>query len=242
MAAEIPRGDLPLGILTNTILQNLTVLGDLFWLVAYLLIIVRCFRQRTYGIPLLAVAMNFSWEVQYTLVRPPLCDDGRLDVVKLAFFLGWLLLDLLIVWQVIRYGRKEQAIPAIQHNFFPVLAATFAYCWMGHVAWARYVTFEAPQVDAYIINLVMSILFIFFLYSRPHLRGISYGGAWFKFLGTGVISFANFFQMGQEPKKVHYFYYLLFGGVFFFDALYVFLVHQQRGALTPEPAAAPAAA
>ena len=78
-AVEIPRGDIAIHLISNSTLMNLTVLSDLCWVIAYGLIMIQCFRQRTYGLPLVAIAMNITWEVQYGLITPPRCDDGSID-------------------------------------------------------------------------------------------------------------------------------------------------------------------
>ena len=49
----------------------LGALGVLFWLVAYVLVIIRDRRLKTYSIPLMAIALNFSWAVSYTHLTLP---------------------------------------------------------------------------------------------------------------------------------------------------------------------------
>src|SRR5258707_7680336 len=74
------------------------ILGEGLWIIAYALIIWTGFRNRTYGIPLTAVALNYSWEVLYCFVFPSSCW-----VVRLLRY-SWLALDSLIVWQLLRFG------------------------------------------------------------------------------------------------------------------------------------------
>src|SRR5439155_24351450 len=38
-------------------------IGTLLWMVAYVLAIVQGFRQKTYAIPMVAIGLNFTWEV-----------------------------------------------------------------------------------------------------------------------------------------------------------------------------------
>ena len=54
--------------------------------------------------------------------------------------------------------------------------------------------------SAYIINYVMSVLFVFLYFDRPDSKGLSYGGAWTKMLGTAFISLANIPVWPQDPR------------------------------------------
>jgi len=68
---------------------------------------------------------------------------------------------------------------------------------------------------------------VFLFFNRPHQSGLSYGGAWAKMLGTGIMSLAAFLAFLQEGKT-HYFLEYLFVGVFVFDVLYVYMLHKAR--------------
>lgn len=218
--------------------MNLTVVGDVLWIVAYILIIRLGFKDRTYGVPLLAVCLNLAWEFIFTFIHMPKGPDGSLDVVKFCMFLGWLVLDVLIFWQLLKYGGKEQRTDELR-RFFPVvviLCLAGAFGW--HLTFTR--AFDDPHgfLSAFIINLVMSVLFVGLAFERPDSKGLSYGAAWLKMLGTGIISFANVFMLLEDPGYDG-FWFFLFIGIFVFDATYVFLLHRRRGR---HPATAAAAA
>ena len=228
---EIPRGDFAQHILDNGFLLNLTVLGDLCWAIAYVLIIVQCFRQRSYGIPLVAIAMNFTWELQYSLVQPPRCDDGSVDTVKVIMILAWAALDVVIVWQLFRYGRAQQAIDDIR-RFYPfVVVGTLLLAAAGNLTFARFHPTEAAPLSGLIINFVMSLLFIFLLFSRPTLQGIGWGAAWFRIAGNSVIFFANIFLLQENPPPMRGFVLFLFAGTALFDVIFMMLLYDRRRAL-----------
>jgi hypothetical protein len=235
---EIPRGDFAPHLLDNTLLMNVTVLGDICWAVAYILIIIQCFRQKTYGLPLAAIAMNITWEIQYSLIEPPRCDNGTVDVVKQAMILAWVVLDLFLVYQLYRYGRAEQHIAEIRRHFPLVVTGTILLAAVGHLAFSTYDQARALPVSGMIINFVMSILFVGMAYNRPHLRGLSWSGAWFRVAGNGLIFFANIFLMQEDPVHLRAFFLFLFGGTALFDITYLALLRQRRQQL--HAAAAPA--
>ena len=48
----------------------LALAGSIFWLIAYVLMIRKGFQDSTYGILLLAIMLNFTWEIIYTTIYP----------------------------------------------------------------------------------------------------------------------------------------------------------------------------
>lgn len=230
---EIPRGDFAHHLLDNGFWMNLTVLGDLCWAIAYILIIRQCFRQRTYGLPLVAIVMNFTWELQYSLVQPPRCDNGSLDVVKVAMILAWAVLDAFIVWQLFRYGRAEQTFAEIQRYYPLVLVGALLLAAAGNFAFAEFYPDAAAPLSGLMINFVMSLLFIFLLFARPDLHGIGWGASWFRVSGNSVIFLANIFLLEESPASLRGFVLFLFCGTAIFDIAFMVLLHKQRAAQTP---------
>lgn len=205
--------------------MNLTVVGDVLWIIAYILIIRAAFKDRTYGVPVLAICLNLAWEFVFTFVHGPRDPDGSLDVVKFCMFLGWLVLDAVIFWQLVKYGRKEQRTDELGRFFLPVVLLCLAGAFGWHLTFTEAFNDPHGYMSAFIINLVMSVLFVSLAFERPDGRGLSYGAAWFKLLGTGIISFANVFMLVQDPGYDG-FWFFLFGGIFLFDVTYVYVLHQ----------------
>jgi hypothetical protein len=217
--------------LDNSALTNLVMLGDLLWAVAYILIIRQCFRQRTYGLPLVAIAMNFTWELQYSLVLPPRCDDGSVDIVKAGMILAWVALDAVIVWQLFRYGRSEQTIPEIRRHFPAVVLISLVLGATGNYTFAEFHPNEAAPLSGLILNFVMSLLFIFLIFARPNLRGIPWSGALFRVAGNSVIFFANIFLLREDGPGTRDFALFLFAGTALFDLIFLTLLYGRRHAL-----------
>lgn len=234
---EIARGDFAFHLLDNSTLLNLTVLGDLLWAIAYVLIIRQCFRQRSYGLPLVAIAMNLTWELQYSLLVPPRCDNGSVDIVKAGMILVWALLDLVIVWQLFAYGKNEQTIPEIQRHFHAIVVLALVLAFIGNITFDRFHHADAAPISGVIINFVMSLLFIFLLFQRPGLRGVSWAAALFRVAGNTVIFFANVFLMQNDRQGLRDFALFLFAGTAIFDFTFLRLLNSRRHALPP-PAAA----
>jgi hypothetical protein len=207
-------------------------IGNVLWITTYILIIRVGFRHRTYGVPLVALCLNFTWELYYTFLSPPRCVNGTLDRWTLAAFVVWLALDAVIMFQLLRYGRDKQTIPEIRKFFYPVVLLTAALALLGfmttdtslrEIAGAT----ASGTAAAYIINFVMSVLFVFFYFGRRDLDGISYWAAWTKLLATGIISLANVLSY-EGDYRGRQFYLLLFVSILLFDSCYVYLVHRAR--------------
>ena len=95
----------------------LLVGSGVLWTVTYLLIIRRGFLDHTYGMPLVALCANLSWEFIFSFVFPHGPVQRPVNIV-------WFCLDLIILYQLLRYGPRE----------FPRLPSKLFY---GMVALAR---------------------------------------------------------------------------------------------------------
>ena len=231
-AVEIARGDFAFHLLTNSTLLNLTVLGDLLWAIAYVLIIIQCFRQRSYGLPLVAIAMNFTWELQYSLLVPPRCDNGvgrrrqgrddpRLGAPRSG--------DRLAIVRVRQKRTNHSRNPRRHFHAIVVLALVLAF--IGNFTFDRFHHADAAPISGVMINFVMSLLFIFLLFQRPGLRGISWSAALFRVAGNTVIFFANVFLMQNDRQGLRDFALFLFAGTAIFDFTFLRLLNSRRHAL-----------
>jgi len=213
--------------LPNSVLL-VVILGEGLWIIAYALIIWSAFRDKTYGVPLTAIALNYTWEILYTFVFPSPCW-----VVRLLRY-GWFILDTVIVWQLVRFGRKDQRIPDFRHYYFIGLLVIFVMALIGHLTYHHAYQDLGGQQAAYGINFIMSILFVLLFYSRKDKHGLSYGAAWAKMLGTGILALATALSFISNPVPVQDFLLFLFVSIFLFDVWYIILFHWRE----PEIAAA----
>jgi hypothetical protein len=239
----------------------LALAGMLLWTAVYILVIRIGQRQKTYGIPLLAIALNFTWELYYIVFAPE--STGGSSAVFAAHFL-WLALDLVIVWQLVKHGRAEQKVPEIRRYWYPVLAVTFAAAFAAHHAY--YVETTANQIfpvvsasgSAFALNVVMSALFIFMFFDRRDLHGLSYAAAWLKLVASSLISIANVIMFAGGTRQAFDvwlrpagesiaplrqfgtiggdnirpdFFYVMFAVVLLLDVIYLLLLTHARRAL-----------
>lgn len=198
--------------------------GCICWVVAYVLIVRRSHLDRANGLPMVAVALNFSWEILASFVFPnPVALWHTFDRV-------WLAVDVVIVWQTLRYGAAFQRIPEIRRHFTVVFFVVFALGLVGQYTFVADYPDRLGLVVAFMINLVMSILFVIMYFDRrDDRRGISVGGAWFKMLGTLGTSIECHVVVRLADPELHGLGFLTFLCVTIFavDCLYIWLVSRR---------------
>ncbi|MGW2677395.1 transmembrane-type terpene cyclase [Streptomyces sp. NPDC001436] len=158
----------------------LTLVSGVAWTLVYAEAIRVGLRDRTYAMPVAALALNLAWEATYAVVdlRGGLSAQGVVDVV-------WCAADLVIVSTYLRYGRAE--LPAFVTR--PVFAAWSALVFATGFAvqWlflAHFGAHDASRYAAFLQNLLMSGLFLALYTARRGPRGQSLLIAAAKWPGT----------------------------------------------------------
>lgn len=251
-----PRGHFPpfSELFTLTHFEStLAAAGDLLWLVTYILVIREGFKHRTYALPLLAIALNITWEFVYTVIFP---SSSRL---VFGLHAGWLVIDVIIVYQLLRFGRGQQSQPFFKRHYALLVMLTLAACFAFHVTYQRFnqeitlFPIDGGNGMAFMMNLVMSVLFIGMLLNRKDLRGLSLPVAWTKMLATAMISISNVmtFRLSEGRSFEFQFreagsggawqsitrgtrqldlsvFYFLFLTIFILDILYIVMLRRAR--------------
>jgi hypothetical protein len=206
---------------------GLLLASGLCWTATYLLIIQRGFADRTYGMPIVALAANLSWEFIFSVVRP---DTGVQHIVDIV----WLTLDLVIVYTAVRFGPREFAyLP--RPVFYAGFAGTLVLAYLGVDTVCREFDHGNGGYAAFGQNLMMSGLFLAMLASRGGLRGQSLPIAAAKFAGTALASI-YFWRYGDHPHSAVLAYLYVANAVV--DVAYlvaVAVVRARPGALTGQP-------
>lgn len=102
------------------------------WTICYFLMLRQSRRNKTYGMPLFALALNFSWEIIYALF----VVETRVEFVVFGV---WLIIDIGLVFYMLKYGKREWAYaPFVEKNLGLILVAMIIYCSLGHYAFAKW--------------------------------------------------------------------------------------------------------
>lgn len=205
MAALVPPQELH-----STAFQAMSVASGGCWMVAYALIIRRGWLDRSYGMPLVAVCVNISWEFIFTFLIPHEVPQSYINA-------GWLVLDLFILGQLLVFWRSDfRRLDELV--FYPfVIAALLASLGLIYTMAAEFDTCGA--YSAFGQNFLMSILFMIMLFQRNSLVGQSVYIGLVKLAGSGLASLGAwmFVPLAQQSAVLRY----LFVVILLFDLSYV---------------------
>lgn len=205
-------------------IKMIEITGGAIWALTYVLIIRRGFLDQTYGMPLVALCANVSWELIFSFMYPPEDPSYR----NVHYF--WFFLDLIIVYQLLKHGPRE-FVRLSKRTFYAMfgLALVTSFCTLLFFTW------EFKDYDGYYSafgqNLLMSVLFITMLHARRSLRGQSLYIALSKMLGTTLYSLALYLDppaLGLRDSEVSLLLLFLSIAILLFDLIYVVMVWARR--------------
>jgi hypothetical protein len=184
----------------------------------YIDIIKKGTRDRTYGMPLLALCANISWEFLFSFIKPHRPPQLIVNMIWFAF-------DVVILYQTLRFGPNEfktVSPKAFYMLFMVALVTAFS------VVYTTSSTFNDwnGAYSAFGQNLLMSGLFIRMLKQRKSSRGQSISIAVYKLIGTVLASLAYYLADTEKRKSV-----FLFGcyiATFILDAMYVSMLARNK--------------
>jgi hypothetical protein len=158
-------------------------LGCVLWLVAYVAILYRGWKYHFIEIPAAAVVANVSWEFMWSFVYTG--DTGRLME---AGYRGWVFLDFVIVFGLFKYGESQVVTPALRRYVKPAIGLGIA-SWMAFIYYFVREGYDMSMgaTSAYIINVMMSAVYIAMLWTHPE-RQFSALIGWTKGVGTACFS------------------------------------------------------
>jgi hypothetical protein len=189
--------------------------GGIFWILTYVLIIIKGSKDKTFGMPLIALCANISWEFIFAFILPS-------SIPQLFINYLWFGLDCIIVFQFLRYYKNE--FPNVSSSkaitaFSLLIFSAFIIILLGAILLGDHRGVYA----AFGQNLLMSILFVGMFFKRGEgLRGQSIFIAIFKMLGTGLTSIH--FYLYDPVSHSSFVLPSLFVSILFFDLLYVLLL------------------
>ena len=173
----------------ETLKLILIIISGVCWTIVYIEGIRIGFRDKSYAIPFFALALNFAWELLYTVFGFRI---NGVDVQNI-FNAIWLTFDVGILYTYFKFGYKYVSAdvkplssPGTGKSLFTawailglVTALAVEYAFLREFGVAKGAPYSAfPQ------NLLMSILFISMLVRRGSLEGQSLSIAISKWIGT----------------------------------------------------------
>jgi hypothetical protein len=195
----------------------LTLLSGICWTIVYLKSIHIGVKDKTYSMPLFALALNIGWEglYSYTGLRSNSAN------VQSWINLIWFLFDILIVYTYFKYGKAEFSKYAPGKFFIPWSFLIFFMAFVLQYSFLREFDNLGPIYSAFIQNLIMSVLYINMLVSRGNTKGQSLVIAFAKWIGT----LAPTILIGMQGYRL-----AMILGIFcsVFDIIYIFYLNYYR--------------
>jgi len=186
--------------------------SGLFWSLTYILIIIKGFHDKTYGMPMLAICANISWEFIFSFIIPHPSPQLYINII-------WFLLDLIILFQFLHFGRGDLKEQFYQRYFYSISLLTLAISFLSILLISYESNDNLGKYTAFGQNLIMSILFITMLVRRGNIAGQSIFIALFKLFGTLFVSIAAYII---EYSPLITFFSI---ATFFFDFIYTLLLY-----------------
>jgi len=196
------------------------VASGVFWTLAYILIIRRGFKERTFGVPAASLGLNTSWEFLFAFVFPVPSPVREANIT-------WFLLDIIMLYQCFRFGREDYAHPLVRRWFRGWLAAGVGMAFLIEFSFVRMFQDSAGRISGTLSGLVMSVLMNALLFRRGSVRGQSVYIALCMLLGnlTGFFMAASPHTPG--PPVSDFFLRSMFGCTLSLNLFYVWLVWRQ---------------
>jgi len=204
---------LPLHESAGTILQ---ITSGLFWVVVYCLAIWRAYQDKTYTIPVIAVACNFAWELTFTL-RYPQHD------IQWIINLIWLSLDFIIVCQSVLYLPSIRVWRSVRLSWAWVMPALIVCAFALGIRVTEMFQDWDGALSAFLVNLLMSAAFVYRSIIHRSIRGQSLYIGIFKLLGSLAASIE--YMQFVTPASI---FPWVFALILILDMWYVLLMMTQH--------------
>lgn len=159
---------------------SLLLLTGFCWTVVYVELIHLGFKEKTYGMPFVALALNFAWEAFYSYTGLKYSSTS----IETWIILLWLVLDTFVVFTYFLYGKKYFPPQCSQEYFLTWTLIIFIMSFTLQYFFFEQFKSLGQIYSAFIQNLIMSILFITMLVRRKNLNGQSLTIAFNKWIGT----------------------------------------------------------
>ena len=199
--------------------------SGLSWSIAYVLIIRKSARDKTFGMPMTALCANLTWEFIFSFVQP-----HPFPIVLCNY--AWLALDFVLAYQFLRYGREDFVRNLSLRWFYPLIGFIVAVSAAAILILARHFDDEGWHAGI-LINILMSPLFVGMELRRDSVERQSLGIADAKFVGTqlAILGFSLNFPV---PPLILWMWVL----ILVFALTYVSMVYaksRQLGVAAPAP-------
>lgn len=164
----------------------LFAIGCFGWVIVYVFVIKAIRKEKFVEVPFIAVTANFAWEFLWSFVFKT--DMGELYVWG---YRVWFFMDCYIIIGTFLYGHKQIGIASVEKYFKPIFLFSLA-SWF-YILYFYIKEYDAPishmgAYSGYILNVMMSAMYIPLFLRISDQYVFSKWGAWLKGVGTLLIT------------------------------------------------------
>lgn len=149
-------------------IQQYAALGSLImsvcWVLIYILMIRRGLLDKSFGMPIIALCMNISWEFNFTFFT-------QIDMTYRAYNGFFFLFDLGVLYTCFRFGKDDFNWPILKNHFRPILVFCLALSFTLLFLFVRAFDDNYGGLFASINTPVYSALMIAMLIRRDSVKG-----------------------------------------------------------------------
>ncbi len=162
----------------------IVAVGTLFWIVSYIALIRHGFKRKFIEMPLFVGIGNLAWEFIWSFFF-----KTNMGEFYLWGYRAWFLLDLLILYLIIKYGAKQFTIPLIKKNVKIIVAglAVFFSFFFFYFAQEGYDT-PIGATSAFFLSVGISTLYITLLLSNKNPDNFSLTSGITRALGDTILT------------------------------------------------------
>ncbi|EIE01010.1 membrane protein [Leptospira licerasiae] len=207
-----------------TLFENICLLlGVAFWAYMYAVLLIEPFKKKFVEMPVFIACGNIIWELLWGFFF----KEPMGAILLWGYRLGFVL-DIVIFYQVIRFGKKQISLPMSDKGYKFLLGVLV-------VSWGLLIfTFYKGGYDlftgsnsAYILSLIISVMYPILFLKTGDPNMFSYSVSWAKFLGNGFFTIFIFLYFPEQ-----YFVQTLSGLGTIADIYYVWIFTRQKYSLS----------
>lgn len=106
----------------KTIPNMFAAASGIFWMVSYILMTIRAFKDKSYAMPIYCLALNITWEFVYGFIYGP-----GLGFIHQAVFGGYMIIDLFLFYAIIKSAPYQwRSHPLVARNLTLIIIALCA--------------------------------------------------------------------------------------------------------------------
>ncbi|KAI3325548.1 hypothetical protein HD806DRAFT_450492 [Xylariaceae sp. AK1471] len=180
----------------------LSAVCGLLWAASYVLLTIRAFKDRSYGMPIFATCYNVTWETIYAFIYPP-------DPFNAVFFGLWSISDIFLFVATARYGKHEWAHSPLVAGNLPLIMVlgVISAAWMQLALASELIPVIGREIvffSSWPLQIVLGAGSLMQILSRDSTRGHSIHIWWTRAVGTLAACFCFTYRAYYWPERFGY--------------------------------------